>query len=156
MTRRQGFTLIETLFALMITAGMFLLVTGTSRTLTRGVQQDSLAWLQAVQVLERPGKYQLVRTAGDVLVIKDHDRQGKQREMKVLVDKKGVLKLTATVPGSHTEQETADIRGYYPLLRQVTAIHWRNLGHGVVKLRLKQENLPWRETLVDLRGVKGS
>ncbi|WP_203641728.1 type II secretion system protein [Levilactobacillus andaensis] len=156
MTRRQGFTLIETLFALMITAGMFLLVTGTSRTLIRGVQQDSLAWLQAVQVLERPGKYQLVRTARDVLVVKDHDRQGKQREMKVLLDKKGVLKLTATIPGSHAEQEAADIRGYYPLLRQVTAIHWRNLGHGVVKLRLKQGDLPWRETLVDLRGVKGS
>ena len=95
MTRRQGFTLIETLFALIITAGMFLLVTGTSRTLTHGVQQDSLAWLQAVQVLERPGKYQLVRATGDVLVVKDHDRQGKQREMKVLVDKKGVLKIAA-------------------------------------------------------------
>jgi len=149
MTSRQGFTLIETLFALILTAGMFLLVSGTNRTLTRGVQQDPLAWLQAIQMLERPGKYQLVRTAGDVLVIKDHDQRGKQREMKVLMDKKGVLKMAA-VSVNH------GIQGYYPLLRQVTAIHWQNLGHGVVKLRLKQENLPWRETLVDLRGVKGS
>ncbi|MFC6259501.1 competence protein ComGF [Levilactobacillus fujinensis] len=150
MMRRQGFTLIETVFALMITAGMFLLVSGTSRTLIRGIHQDSLAWLQAVQVLERPGKYQLVRTTGDVLVVKDHDKQGKLREMKALLDKKGVLKMTATLPGKRATQ------GYYPLLRHVTTIHWQNLGHGVVKLRLKQENLPWRETLVDLRGVKGS
>ncbi|WP_143463266.1 prepilin-type N-terminal cleavage/methylation domain-containing protein [Levilactobacillus enshiensis] len=156
MTSRRGFTLIETLFALMITAGMFLLVTGTDHALTRGVQSDALAWLQMVQVLEKPGKYQVVRTAGDVLVVKDHDKRGRPRKMKVLLDRKGVLKLAAMVQGSHAEQETAKIQGYYPLLRQVTAIRWQNLGHGVVKLRLKQENLPWRETLVDLRGIKGS
>lgn len=141
---RQGFTLVETLVALMITAGMWLLVVGTERGLVAPLRRDAIAWYQVVRFLEQPGRYRFLAATGDVLTIQD--QQAKHKQIKKLsVDSKQTLKLT----DDH-------FRGYYPLLRHVTAIQWRPLKAGVVSLRLKQEGLPWQETLVDLRGIKDS
>ncbi|WP_125583841.1 prepilin-type N-terminal cleavage/methylation domain-containing protein [Levilactobacillus cerevisiae] len=142
MKRRAGFTLIETVVALVIAAGMFLLVTGTERTFLRPIRRDPVAWYQLVQLLEQSGRYRVTAAVDDVLLIYD------QQELKTLrlsVDRKQTLKLTNTQG-----------QGYYPLLRSVTAIHWREVKSGVVALKIKREGLPWQETLVDLRGIKDS
>jgi len=143
MRLRAGFTLIETVVALAIAAGMFVLVTGTEQTFLRPLRHDPVAWYQVVQLLEQPGRYRFAAADDDVLTI--YDQRQANKPVRLSVDRKQVLKLT-----------NARFRGYDPLLRQVTAIHWQNLGKGVVRLQLKQEGLPWQTTLVDLRGTTGS
>lgn len=142
MKSRSGFTLVETLLALMLASGMLLLASGAENRFIRPIQRDPIAWYQFIQVLEQPGRYQFRQVAGDVLTIRDCQEQV---DRQIRLDQHQTLKLT----NSHRQ-------GYYPLLRQVTAIHWQPLGAGVVRLHLKQEGLPWRTTLVDLRGVKAS
>lgn len=142
MRKRQGFTLIEALLALVITASLFILVSGVGRAFLRPIQRDPIAWYQVVQALEQDGRYRLVRTSDEVLVVRD---QQENREVALRVDNKRTLKLT-----------NANRHGYYPLLRDVTAIHWETLKLGVVRLKLKQAGLPVQTTLVDLRGIRGS
>ncbi|MCH4124383.1 MAG: prepilin-type N-terminal cleavage/methylation domain-containing protein [Levilactobacillus sp.] len=142
MRPRQGFTLIETVLALVIAAGMFVLVSGLNRAFLRPIERDPIAWYQVVRALEQDGRYRLVRTSDDVLVVRD---QRDDHEAVLRVDARGTLKIT-----------NAHQRGYYPLLRHVTAIHWQTLKLGVVRLELKQAGLPAQTTLVDLRGIRGS
>jgi len=142
MKRRAGFTLIETVVALAIAAGMFLLVAGTERAFLRPIRRDPVAWYQVVQLLEQPGRYRMTAADDDVLLIYD---QQELKALKLSVDRKRTLKLT-----------NAQRQGYYPLLRDVTAIHWQAVKLGVVALKIKREGLPWQETLVDLRGIKAS
>ncbi|MFC6290217.1 prepilin-type N-terminal cleavage/methylation domain-containing protein [Levilactobacillus angrenensis] len=142
MKSRQGFTLVEAVLALVIATGMFLLVSGVSHAFLRPIQRDPIAWYQVVQALEQDGRYRLVRTSEDVLVVRD---QQENHEVALRVDKNQTLKMT------NTKQH-----GYYPLLREVTTIHWQTLKLGVVRLELKQAGLPAQTTLVDLRGIRGS
>lgn len=142
MSKRQGFTLVEALLALVIASGLFILVSGVSRAFLRPIQRDPIAWYQVVRALEQDGRYRLVRTSNDVLVVRD---QLENHEVTLRVDDKHTLKLT-----------NAKRHGYYPLLRDVTAIHWETLKLGVVRLELKQAGLPAQTTLVDLRGIKVS
>ena len=144
MTKRGGFSLIESLLALVITAGLLILTTGTGRQLIQPFRHDRLAWYQAIQVLERPGQFQLDKVVGDTLVLTtltDH-----HESVRVAVDSKLVLRAT-----NDRDQ------GYYPLLNRVVAVHWHPLRtKGLVYMQLKQEELPWEETILDLRGSTDS
>lgn len=144
MTIRRGFTLVESLLALAITAGIVVLTMGTGRQLTQPFQHDRLAWYQVVQVLERSGQFRFAAVEGDSLVIRDQAHH--EDYLRVAVDSKLVLRLTNDRG-----------QGYYPLLNHVVAVHWRPMKtKGLVVMRLKQEGLPWEQTILDLRGVMAS
>lgn len=142
MRKRAGFTLVETLLALSIAAGLLLLASGTEKRFIRPIQRDPIAWYQFVQVLEQPGRYQYRAVQGDSLTLRDLQTH---KDRQIRLDQRQTLKMT-----------NDDGQGYYPLLRHVTAIQWQPLRGGVVQLQLKQEGLPWQTTLVDLRGIKDS
>ncbi len=144
MIKRQGFTLVEGILALVVAAGMFVLATGTARGLMRPMRWDPIAWYQVIQILEQPGRYRVTTVHRHSLEL--IDAKPTRHALRLGVNHKGVLRLT-----------NENGQGYYPLLRQVTAMDWTvTKTAGVVRLRLKQEGLSWQTTLVDLRGDGGS
>lgn len=141
MVKRQGFTLIEALMALIIATGIFVLASGVDRQILRPLKHDPIAWYQAVRVLEQPGRYRAISIDRQQLNLIDTHQHNKP--VAVWVDAKHVLRLT-----------NADHQGYYPLLRHVTTVQWRATQYpGLVQLRLKQEQLSWQTTILDLRGT---
>ncbi|WP_261810802.1 competence protein ComGF [Levilactobacillus humaensis] len=144
MSKRQGFTLVEGVLALIVASGMFILAIGTARGFMRPLRRDPVAWYQVIQILEQPGRYRVTRVHRHSLDLMD--AKSGNHALSLGVNRKGVLRLT-----------NEKGQGYYPLLRQVTELDWTETKMtGIVRLHLKQEGLPWQTTLVDLRGDKGS
>jgi len=141
MSKRQGFTLVEALLALIIAAGIFVLASGTDRIILRPLRQDPVAWHQVIRVLEQPGRYRV--TGIDQQQLNLVDTQHDDKPVAVWCDAKGTLRLT-------NQQH----QGYYPLLRRVEAVQWRPTAYaGLIELRLKQERLPWQTTILNLSGT---
>lgn len=144
MQKRQGFTLVEGLLALIVASGIFVLAIGTARGVIRPLRHDPVAWYQVIQILEQPGRYRVIRVHRHSLDLTD--ARATNHALSLGVNRKGVLRLTNDKG-----------QGYYPLLRQVTEMNWvETKMTGIVRLYLKQEGLPWQTTLVDLRGDKVS
>jgi len=136
--RRAGFTLVETLLALVVVTLLVGLTVGWDRLLMRanGTSGNLYALFQT---LEQPGRYQYVTGKGsDVLL---WDNRSKKYEF-VTLDGNGTVKLTG-ING----------RGYVPLIQGIQTLDWRPIGHtGLVRLRVKRRGgKTWENTVIDLR-----
>ncbi len=146
MKCHQGFSLFEAILALAIAAGMFVVANGIDRILLRPVRQDSLAWFQAVTVLEQPHRYRIRRVLPTELQLWDTQSTPSNKAISIWRDNHNILRLT-------NEQK----QGYDPLLKRVTEVKWTEVDRrGLVRLTLKQEGLPWHSTILDLRGSRDS
>lgn len=115
MARRKGFTLIEALLALMITAGILLLFQGLTASLRTGPDSEWLAAQQTIESLTHQNPAYTLASVDDNVVILRKDKD---------------YRLEFNADNSTLRLQTVGTAGNIILMHNVKSVHFVKISHG--------------------------